>query len=135
MKTVEQIVDAISMHGCRSDWIDALHEYGAQVAERVTERDCRAVCAGCNDCMPFHPVKTIFHYRGLWLECHALSIRAAQAKECFCEMNTPEKNIEYDCKTHGRWDARRESGCPSCVGDMREEIEKLKAEKLAEARG
>jgi hypothetical protein len=80
MKTVEQIVDAISMHGCRSDWVDALHQYGEQVAERVTERDCVAICAYCEGNYPY--TQTGMHsFRGTYQECLALAIRAAQRKE------------------------------------------------------
>ena len=66
MKTVEQIVDAISMHGCRSDWIDALHQYGEQVAERVTDGDCA--------------IAEHFLVRGTALAI-TRAIRAAMAKE------------------------------------------------------
>ena len=62
--------------GCRQLKADLRAE-----AERVTERDCAAICRGCNDRMPFHPKKKTFHFNGMWLECQALHIRAAQAKE------------------------------------------------------
>lgn len=30
--------------------------------------------------------------------------------------------MEYECKTHGVWDANKASGCPECVHEMRKEI-------------
>ena len=30
--------------------------------------------------------------------------------------------MEYECKTHGVWDANKASGCPECVREMRAEI-------------
>lgn len=35
--------------------------------------------------------------------------------------------IEYECRTHGRWFADTESGCPRCVAEMRAELTELRA--------
>jgi len=38
--------------------------------------------------------------------------------------------MEYECKTHGIWDANKASGCPECVREMRNALNI--AEKLCE---
>lgn len=30
--------------------------------------------------------------------------------------------MQYECKTHGIWDANKASGCPECIQEMRKEI-------------
>ena len=35
---------------------------------------------------------------------------------------TTLKITDYHCATHGWWDATRESGCPTCVSQMRKEL-------------